>query len=122
MSRSLIPTNDLPLDGKLNSLTYIAADSSNNHYYVDDGSTVLVAICGDSATKTVTVVSVADALGRTGDMVLTVPANDTNNDGLSFFGLPSGAGWRQAGGNNVNVNVSANTKLKLAALRVNRAR
>ena len=122
MARSLIPSNDLPLDGKLNSLTYVAADATNNHYYVDDGNSILVAITGDSASKTVTVVSTADALGRTGDQVLTVPANDTNNDGVSFFGIPSGSGWRQSGTNQINVNVSAATKTKLAVLRVNRAR
>lgn len=120
MSRTLIATQKIAMNTGYNSLSWTAADSVNNMYYVDDGMTMLLAACGDVSSKTVTVVSVSDSLGRTGDVALTVPANNGTNDGVSAFGLPTGPAWRQAGTNQINVNISAATKLQLVALQVQR--
>lgn len=118
MARTLIATQKLSMNTGVSTPTFTAADSANGMYYVDDGNTILVATNGDVSSKTVTVVSVADTLGRTGDVALTVPANNGTNDGVSVFGLPTGSAWRQSGTNQINVNISAATKTQLCALQV----
>lgn len=118
MARTLIATHTLKPNTAYSAVTTTAGDSANGMYFVDDGNTLLFAQNGDASTHTVTMVSVADGLGRTGDLVVTVPANNTNNDGISLFGLPSGQGWRQAGTNQISVNLSASTKMLVSALQV----
>lgn len=120
MARTLIATNDLPMNSKITTLTWTAADASNGMYYVDDGNTILLVDNGNNATNTVTQVSVADKYSRTGDLAAVCLANDTNNDGISIFGLPTGEAWRQAGTNQISVNLGASTKARVAAIRVNR--
>jgi len=123
MARTLIPTTVLPKNGSLAAVSWVAADSTNNHYYVDAGDTILLARNATASAKTVTVVSVADPdLGRTGDKSIVVPATDAESgNGIGLFGLPTGQAWRQAGTPNINVNVSASDPIfQLAAIQVTR--
>lgn len=121
MPRVLIASSDVPYNGALEPVVWTNADASNHHYYVDDGETVLLACCSDASTKTVTINSVADPrLRRTGDESMIVPAQSANNNGLCMFGLNSGDAWRQPGTDHINVNVSAATGLRLAAVRLRR--
>jgi len=117
MARTNIPIDVLPNNGGAITLTGVAADSVNNHELVNDGRTFLVAENEDAATKTVTVDSVADPYGRTGDTAHVVPAAVGGIPGKAVIGpfLPSI--WNQGGGSKVNVDVSASTSLRLYAFR-----
>lgn len=117
MARTNIPIDVLPLNGGAVTLTGVAADVVNQHELVNDGKTILFAENEDAATKTVTVDSVADSFGRTGDTVHVVPAAVGGIPGKAAIGpfLPSI--WNQGGGSKVNVDVSAATSLRLYAVR-----
>lgn len=120
MPRTLIATSVIPKNGSLEAVTWTPANATNNHYFVDAGDTVLLARNSDESPKTVTVVSVADDLGRTGDKAMTVPALAAGASGVVFFGLTTASAWRQPGGNKIHVNVSAATNLSLAAIKITR--
>lgn len=81
-----------------------AADNGNGMSFVNDGDTLLM-VEGTGAI-TVTVKSVADALGRTGDVVQILASGD-----LGQFGPLDPGGFNQADGT-VNVDLtSANGKV-----------
>jgi hypothetical protein len=119
MPRVPITVNTLPKNGGLESITWTPADATNQHYYSDAGSVILLARNGDASTKTVTLVSVAEPeFGRTGDKAFVVPAAVGGKSGVIPIGLVSPQGFRQTGTTNVNVNVSASTNLDLAAISI----
>lgn len=117
MARTNIPIDNLPLNGGAVTLTGVAADATNQHEFVNDGKTFLLAENEDAATKTVTVVSVADPFGRTGNTVHVVPAAAGGVPGKAMIGPFLPAIWNQGGGSKVNVDVSAATSLRLYAAR-----
>ncbi len=101
-----------PHGGGIQSITFTAADATNNHEFENDGRTMLLAKCTDASSKTVTVVSVPDLYGRSGNLAMVVPATT----GEAIAGpFPPGL-WSQSNGR-VNVDVSAATGLSLAAVR-----
>lgn len=117
MARTNIPIDVLPNNGGAVTLTGVAADAVNQHEFVNDGKTFITAENLDVAAKTITIDSVADPYGRTGDTVHSVPAAAAGVPGKATFGpfLPSI--WNQGGGSKVNVDVSAATSLRLYATR-----
>jgi hypothetical protein len=106
--------------GGISNVTLTAADSVNGMMFPNDGKTVLVVINNDVATKTVTIVSVPDENGRTGDIVLTVPAAAGGFPGIAITDqLPTALFTQQSTDpGNVYVTFSAATNLKVAAIRV----
>ena len=114
MARTAIPIQDVPFQGSIDNLTWTAADAVNNHEFDNNGHVLLLARNTDAAGKTVTVVSVADEYGRTGDKAITVPATT----GYATAGPFKPSLWNQSGTGKTNVNVSAATGLSLAAIRI----
>jgi hypothetical protein len=77
-------------------LTQTAADTGNNNSTPSTGKELLVAYNSDGAnTYTVTVTSVADPLGRTGD----ISAFSIAHGKIAIFGPFQQTGWRQPDGN-----------------------
>jgi hypothetical protein len=72
------------------------------------------------ATKTVTIVSVPDENGRTGDIILTVPAASGSFPGIAITDqLPTALFTQQStDAGNVYVTFSAATNVKVAAVRI----
>ena len=56
------------------AITYSAVDAANGNTVANDGKTVFLVKNGSGVSVTVTVVSVPDSNGRTGDLTLTVAA------------------------------------------------
>jgi len=106
--------------GGLQNVTLTAADSVNGMMFLNDGKTVLVVINNDVAAKTVTIVSVPDENGRTGDIVLVVPAAVGGFPGIAITDqLPTALFTQQStDAGNVYVTFSAATNLKVAAIRI----
>src|SRR4051794_29844282 len=55
-------------------LTQVVADAVNNNMFPNDGRTVLIVENPTAGALNITVVSVADQHGRTGDQVISIPA------------------------------------------------
>jgi hypothetical protein len=106
--------------GGIQNVTLTAADSANGMMFLNDGKTVLVVVNNDVAAKTVTIVSVPDENGRTGDIVLVVPAAAGGFPGIAITDqLPTALFTQQStDAGNVYVSFSASTNLKVAAIRV----
>lgn len=104
----------------ISNLTLTAADSVNGMMFVNDGRTILVVLNNDVSSKTVTIVSVPDENGRTGDIVLTVPAAVGGFPGVAITDqLPTALFTQQATDpGNVYVTFSAATSVKVAAVRI----
>jgi hypothetical protein len=104
----------------ISNVTLTAADSANGMMFPNDGKTVLVVINNDVSSKTVTVVSVPDENGRTGDIVLTVPAAVGGFPGIAITDqLPTALFSQQTtDAGNVYVTFSAATSVKVAAVRI----
>jgi hypothetical protein len=76
-----------------------AMDAANGNSFIATGQEILVFMNTDTATHTVTVTSVADALGRldTALTTYTVPVASGGTSGVSVVQMKSLAGWLQAG-------------------------
>lgn len=73
----------------------LASDVANSNLFASTGKEVLIAQNTDSAAHTFTVTSLADHLGRTGDIAAySVPANSIAAVECSVL-----EGWRQSDGN-----------------------
>ncbi len=112
MARTDIPVQTVSPNGQF-VVTLTAGDSSNNMEFLNDGRTVLVCVQGSSGTPTVTIVSVADAIGRTGDVAPTMGTDTTRI--LGPFS-PKGA-WNQADGT-VQIDLDTSTNFTIAAVRL----
>lgn len=117
MARTAIPIQVIPRNGALANVAFTAADATNQHEFPNGGRVLLIAKNTDTANKTVTVVSVPDEAGRSGDLQITVSANG----GVAIAGPFRPAWWNQradADLGKVFVNVSAATNLGLAAVQL----
>lgn len=116
MPRTAIPITEVPFQGKLDNISFTAADATNQMMFDNDGSTVLVVKNTSGAAVTVTVLSVKDEAGRSGDLSISVPATT----GLAFIGPLRQAWWNQTATDigKVYVNFSSGTGVSIAALRI----
>lgn len=122
MARVAITINTIPANGGgLSTVTKTAADATNDHEMDNDGNTLIFAENLDSATKTITIKSVADEYGRTGDTTLTVPVAAAGVPGTSVAGPFRLAHWNQSGGK-VHIDITDATALKFYAVRFSLAR
>ena len=95
----------------LTAMTFAASDSSNGNSFPATGREILVAYNTDVGAQTVTISSVADVEGRTGDCVLAMTAST-----YAFSPLLPLNGWRQSDGNIYITTTSNNIKLAVVRL------
>ena len=79
--------------GELTDLTWVAADPTNGNAVTLMGDEILLVRNDDTAGQLVTVSSVPDSAGRTGDVSATVAAG-----AYAVFGPVKATGWRQSDG------------------------
>lgn len=95
MPRVDLPHNVVP--GTVNpaslDLPLIAGDTANGHEFVSTGKELLLVHNTDAGPQDVTVVSVADSQGRTGDEVKNILADE-----WAILGPFKQAGWMQTDG------------------------
>lgn len=111
MARTQITVQALPINGAA-AVTFVSADAANGMFFVNDGDTQVMVRNTDASTHTVTIDSVADSAGRTGDIVTTVPITT----GLVVSSRLSPALFNQLGTNNCNVDFSASTGMTIAVV------
>ncbi|MFK7695405.1 hypothetical protein [Paenibacillus sp. HJGM_3] len=113
MPRTAIPIQTNNFQGGAN-VTLGAADSVNGMQFPNDGDTTLMVRNAGGSAITVTVVSVPDEAGRTGDLALSVTAG-----GVAIFGPFRPAWWNQSGADagKVNVNFSSATSVTVGAIK-----
>lgn len=106
MARTQIPVQVLGTrGGGDDDVAGTAADSANDHYFLNSGRELLIMRNTDAAPKTATVVSVTDRNGRTGDKTITCPATT----GLSIYGPFPPALFSQRGADRGRVHVDLTT-------------
>lgn len=116
MPRTAIAIQEIPFLGS-GAISFAAADAVNGMLFPNDGKTVLLVKNGGASAITLTVVSVADEYGRSGDIAPPVAAGEERIVGPlrpALFNQRSGA---DAG--KVYVNFSSGTSVTVAALRLN---
>lgn len=92
------------------SFSFVACDNVNGNSFTHTGHELLLAFNSDASAHSVTVASVADLMGRTGDSTKNI-----NGSAYYVFQLFPPAGWRQTDGT-IHVTCSDAT-LKLAVIR-----
>ena len=88
----------LPISAGTQTLTPVAADVTNKAKFTVTGKEILVVINTDVAAHTVTINSVADARGRTGDITAYSIAAGSTVPKLFAFGPVLLEGWKQTDG------------------------
>jgi hypothetical protein len=120
MARTLIvATANGAAGGGVNNVTFTNSTTALGMYFVNALSARLLARNLDAAPKTVTVASVTDSDGRTGDIVLTVPAANGGVPGLGYAGPFKADLFNQRGASDLGkvfVETSADTSLALAVV------
>jgi hypothetical protein len=113
MARTEITVQDSNQSGITPS--YVAADSVNGMMFVNDGKTLLHVKNGDAAAKTVTITSVPDFYGRSGDLTISVAAGSEKIMGPYETHL-----FNQSGTNlgKVYVDFDADTSVTLTAIKL----
>jgi hypothetical protein len=113
MARTSIPITNLAFQSGA-SITYTAADATNDMMYKNDGDTVLVIKNGGGSSVSVTVKSVADEAGRLGDINLSVAAG---SEAVVSMLRPSW--WNQKTDlGNVYVDFDVDTDVSVAAVKI----
>lgn len=117
MARVEIPLTTVPFQGGASLLTAtatVATDDTNDHFFVNDGNTLVIAFNKVLGTAVaMTIVSVDDPFGRQEDLTLTVVVNDQGVGGPFIPAI-----WNQGGGNQINVDVdTADADTRLAAIK-----
>jgi hypothetical protein len=119
MARTLIPTQSIGANGAgIDGLTWTAWDGSNTMYFNNDGRSVLLARNKNASSRTLTIVSVADPYGRTGDKTVTC-AGATGSplaNVLSAYGPFPPALFNQVGTSQVYVNGASQTDFDVAVV------
>lgn len=116
MARTEIPIQEVAdFGGGIDDVTFTSGDAANDMYFENDGRTILLVSASTSSGQTITVVSVADPFGRTGDKSITVPTNGTSVRGPFAPTL-----YNQGGSNKgrVHVDMSDDTGVSFAAVRL----
>ncbi len=100
-----MPRTDIPIQSPTQNgqgvLTETAADDTNDHEMANNGRTVLLAVNRAADTPTVTIISVADEYGRTGDLG---PQALVATEVRAFGPFVPRRNWNQANGK-VNIDV-----------------
>lgn len=116
MARTAIAVQEIQFLGS-GAIAFTAADATNGMMFPNDGRTVLLIKNGGAGAITVTVTSVPDEYGRTGDLIISVAAGEERIVGPlrpALFNQRSGADQ-----GTVYVGFSAATSVTVAAPRLN---
>lgn len=115
MARTDITVTDVGNQGSVDPLSGATdnGDSTNNMKFENDGRTVLYINNDTASAATVTIVSVADPAGRTGDIVLSIASGDA-----SFVGPLKPSWWNQTSTNIGDVHVDLDINVNIAALKL----
>ena len=111
-----IPVQNVLRGVGLTPAVFTAADATNDHFMYNDGRTVLVCKNKSAGAIDVTIVGVTNQNGRTGNLVLSVPAKTGEADGVAVAPLLNPESWNGALGK-VSITVTVDTDLSFAALR-----
>jgi hypothetical protein len=117
MARTVIPIQTLPIHGGIdNSLDWTAGDAANDMYFLATGREIVLMRSTAAGAKAATLVSVADASGRTGDGSFT-PTGDTM---VAAAGFLKPADWNQSGSDSgrVHIDLADDTNTEFAVLRI----
>jgi hypothetical protein len=115
MARTNIPVQTVAaFGGTISALSLTAADQANDHYFLNDGKTVLIAYTSSGSGQTVTIPSEADEAGRTGIKTIVTGANGVGIGGPfppKYFNsrTPGEENW-------CKVDLTTNTGLSFAAV------
>lgn len=107
-----IPIQAIGYLGSIVAITFTTADAGNDHDFDNSGNDFLWIQNDGGGAVQVTVVSVADPFGRTGDIVMSVGAAARGVAGP--FPQPL---FNQSGGRRVNVLLDIDTSVTLAVIR-----
>ncbi len=121
MPRTALAVQTIPKNGGIQDVTLTAADAANDHEFVNDGDTFLLALNEDAGTPTVVVKSVANEHGRSVDSSSVVPAASGGVPGLMVGGPYKLPHWNQAGSALMHVDLTVDTNLHLAAVKFSRS-
>jgi len=116
MARTAIAVQEVPFQGSA-AVNFGAADSVNGMVFPNDGRTILLVKNAGAAPITVTVASVQDEYGRSGD----ISAASVDVGAERVVGPLRPALWNQKSGTDmgkVYVDVSDDTSVTVAALRL----
>jgi hypothetical protein len=96
-------------------LTWTAGDATNGNQFAATGREIVLARNTDTATHTVTIVSVNDPYGRSADASEQLATSGSSGDHTAFGPVPR-IGWQQSDGK-VYIDVTDAT-IELAVLRL----
>jgi len=91
MPLTAIAITTVARNAKIDDVATVAADDVNGNKYFNDGFTVLYIKNPTGGAITVTIVSVTDEAGRTGDLSVVVPATT----GIGLVGPLAPKWWNQ---------------------------
>jgi hypothetical protein len=117
MARTVIPIQTLPIHGGIdNSLDWTAGDDANDMYFLGTGREIVLMRSTAAGARAATLISVADASGRTGDGSFT-PTGDTM---VAACGFLKPSDWNQSGSDSgrVHIDMTDDTSIEYAVLRV----
>ncbi len=120
MARGAITVNTLsPYGGSSTSLTWTAADSANNHTFVNDGKTMLLYWSENAATCDVEVIGKASkrTFNRATTDTITIPIGSVTTQIGMAGPFPTGEYSQSTGV--VNVDVELTPDVQLAAVKFN---
>lgn len=109
MARTSIPVVAIGNQGAVDPIVWTTGDATNDHEFLNDGKTIVIVRNGGGVGITVSVISVADEAGRTGDLAIAVAAGD-----YCIFGPLKQAWWNQSGGV-VHVDLDTDASVVLTA-------
>jgi hypothetical protein len=113
MARTALAITDVTAQPPNVQVGAVAMDAVNNNMFLNDGRIVLIVGNPSGGSLNVTFVSVADRLGRTGDLVISIPA------GLQrIVGPLPQTGWNQLGTDVGNVYINPGSGLNVALFRL----
>ncbi len=107
-----IPIQSIGFLGSIAAVSFTAGDAGNDHDFDNSGNDFLWVQNDGGGAVQVTIVSVADPFGRTGDIVMSVAAA-----GRGVAGPFPGPLFNQSGGKRVNVLLDIDTSVTLAVIR-----
>ena len=117
MARTALTVQELGRNGEASTITWTSADATNDHEFQNTGREILMCRNENAATRDVTVVSVSDRFGRSGDVTKTVPAAAAGAAGFAAWGplLPENF---NSSGNLAYVDLTVDTDLEFAVIRI----
>ena len=107
-----IPIQVIGYLGSIAAVSFTAGDSSNDHDFDNSGNDILWVQNEGGGAVEVTIVSVADQYGRTGDIVMSISAA-----GRGVAGPFPQTLFNQSGGRRCNVLLDQDTSVTLAVIR-----